>query len=98
MNISAEKALKYLLRFMDEYIEQTLYSVLEDSMEYPEHSAVAASNLVKCYIKVCHECGFNCNCVTVKEYMLKNCFSTEEIELFEKKRRQEAVCYMGEQF
>lgn len=98
MNIYAEKELRYLIRFMDEYIEQLLYSVIEDSKEHPEFSAVAANNVIKAYIKVLSDIGMKSNYTTVKEYMIDKCLSIEEIELFEKKRESESKYYRGEQF
>lgn len=98
MNVFAQKELLYLLKFMDDYIEQMLYSVLEDSIEQPEYSAVTTYNLIKCYIKVLRDCKVPCNYSTVREYMLERCFSENEIELFERKRKDEVVYYVGEQF
>ena len=98
MIISAEKELVYLLKFMDEYIEQMLYEVLNDSEEDPEYSAVAASNLIKCYSKVRFDIGLqNCD-IDVRDYMSGRCFSLDEIESFEQKREKEAKYYRGEQF
>ena len=98
MNILAEKELRYLLRFMDEYIESMLYSVLEDSFDQPEYSAVTAHNLIKCYMKVLNDCKISCNFSSAREYMIERCFSMNEIESFEQKRRAEAEYYVGEQY
>lgn len=98
MNISAEKELLYLLRVMDDFIEQKVDTVLNDSEKEPEKSAVAANNLIKCYIKVQSDIGLQTSYSNVREYMSIRGFTLEEIELFEKKRSKEAVYYRGEQF
>ena len=98
MKISAEKELLFLLTHMDNYIDQFIYEVLNDSEEAPEKSAVALNNLINCYIKVQAEMGMKLSYSNVREYLAHACCTPEEIELFEKKRAKEAVCYHGEQF
>ena len=98
MNISAEKELRFLLMWMDQYIGQLMYDVLNDSDEEPEKSAVALNNVIKCYIKVENEMGIHRGYSNVEEYLAYACCTPEEIALIEKKRAKEAVYYRGEQF
>ena len=98
MDFSAEKELRFLLMWMDQYIDDLAYVVLNDSEEEPEKSAVALNNVIKCYIKVENEMGIHRGYSNVEEYLTNSCFTPEEIALIEKKRVKEAVYYRGEQF
>lgn len=50
-NVPMEK-LMFLLQHLEGYIENAVYEVLVDSEEYPQYSAVTATNLIKCHIEV----------------------------------------------
>ena len=98
MNHNCENEIRYLLKFMDEYIEQTVYSVLEDSEENPEFSAVTATNLIICYIRVLNSLHIACSYSSVNEYLRSICLTPDEIEVFMKKRTKEAQYYIGNQY
>ena len=98
MNLYASEELYYLVRFMDDYIEQMLYSVLADSEEDPEYSAVTLFNLVKCYIKVSQDLGIHTDYSTASEYLRAQCLDETDIEILERKRQKESSYYHGVQF
>lgn len=87
-----------LLCALDGHIEDMCYAVLQDSEEDPQYSAVTASNLIKCYIEVEKALGHQLPYYSVEEYLRFNCFTSEEVELFEKKRLHESVYYRGKQY
>ena len=98
MNESTRKKLLYLLRFMDCFIEQSIYDVLLDSVEDPHYSAVTTSNLIKCYLDVMRDLGEEIDACSLTDYMIDKCFSPEEIDTFFKKQKCESDYYVGEQY
>ena len=90
--------LRYLLKYYDNSIDKYITGVLQDSAENPHFSAVAAANLIKCYIQILTELGEEPPYGSVREYMLFQAFSKEECDAFEKSRQKEAVCYRGVQY
>lgn len=92
-----EKA-KYLLMFLDWYIEHDIYGVLENSEEDPHHSAVTTVNLIKCYIDVSQALNQPLPYNSVEDFLRFKCFSEEEIREFECRRQREAVHYTGKQY
>lgn len=97
MKLNIEK-LKYLLAFMSEYIESLVENVLTDSETDPHYSAVAATNLIKCYIQILNELGEKLPYSNVKEFFQFNAFTEEEYERFEESRKKESVYYRGVQY
>ena len=90
--------LEFILRDTDFSLQMYISEVLEDSLDNPDHSAVYASNLIKCYIKVMKDLGNVLPFNDVKGYILGSGFSEEDYELFENSRKKESVYYIGEQF
>lgn len=97
MKLNIEK-LKYLLAFMDEYIESLVENVLSDSETDPHYSAVAATNLIKCYIQILNELEEKLPYSNVKEFFQFDAFTEEEYERFEASRKKESVYYRGVQY
>jgi len=93
----AEK-LTYLLDNLEYRISMDIYDVLDDSDEDPQYSAVTTANLIKCYIDVKQSLGQPPAYSTVEEFLYDNCFTPEDVELFEKKRSVEAAYYIGKQY
>ncbi len=96
-NVPMEK-LTYLLQHLEGYIENTIYEVLADSEEDPQYSAVTATNLIKCHIEVEEALGHQLPYRSVEEYLRFNCFTSEEVEIFEQKRKHESAYYIGKQY
>lgn len=88
--------LMYLLKFMDSYIEESVYNVLEDSDQDPQFSAVTTTNLIKNYAIVMKYFGVDTFYTDVKSYFEHNLFSEEEYNRFEKSRIKELEYYIGE--
>ena len=84
---------------MDFEIDRYICNVIYDSEEDPEYSAVTTSNMIKCYIDVLKCLGEDVPYSTVKEFIRHNdCYTEEEYNIFEEKRKKEAEYYRGEIF
>ena len=92
------KQLLYLLKFMDDYIENLIYDVLSDSPQDPHYSAVTACNLIKCYIKVMNENNREINYCDIKGYFENHSFTKQEYERFLESAQKETEYYIGEIF
>lgn len=95
-NISDKLA--YLLDYLNYCITMDAYGVLSDSAKDPQYSAVATANLIKCYTDVSKAIGKQISCDTVEDYLRSICFTSDDVQLFEKKRTIEAVSYTGKQY
>lgn len=98
MNAQATEKCLYLLQYLDCCINDLVCDVLDDSEEDPHYSAVTATNLIKCYIDTMEALGQPINFHNVKDYLLLNCHTPEEIQLFEEKRASESKYYIGKQY
>ena len=98
MGNSDKDKLIYLLNYLEWCIEQSVYDVLSDSVEDPEFSAVTTQNLIKCYIDVATTLELPISYRSAEEFLKEKCFSLQEIETFEARRKQEAVYYIGKQY
>ena len=56
ITINKDKLL-YILDFFDVYLMQFIQEILIDSKEYPHFSAVAANNMILCYLEIMAELG-----------------------------------------
>ena len=90
--------LKYLLNNMDCIIVELIDKVLSDSSTDPHYSAVAATNKIKCYIKIMNDLGKKLPYDDVEEFFEFNSYTKEEYNLFEERRRNEAQYYQGIQY
>lgn len=97
MDISEEK-LRYLFRFIDEFIFDSIDEVLNDSQTDPHFSAVAVSNIIKCYIDIEKELGTQLPYTDVKSFFEFNGYSKQEYEMFEKSRYKESIYYKDIQY
>ena len=97
MKLNIDK-LNYLLVFMDDYINEFVDKVLADSETDPHYSAVAATNLIKCYIQIMNELGERMPYSNVKEFFKFNAYTEEEYERSEESRKKESVYYRGVQY
>lgn len=93
-----DEKLDYLLIHMDNFIEQEIYAILNDSETDPHYSAVTANNLIICYLEVTHELGWNQKIISVEDYFRGKCFSDNEIALFDERKRKEAKYFIGTQY
>ncbi|MCR5636326.1 MAG: hypothetical protein K6F76_03990 [Clostridiales bacterium] len=97
MSIDKEK-LQCLFRFMEEYINISIYEVLNDSLEDRHFSAIAVSNIIKCYIDIENQMRVKLPYNDIKSYFEFSPFTREEYDLFEKSRLKESKYYRGKQF
>ena len=95
MDNKTQEKLLYLLKFIDDYIESSVYEVLKDSKEDPHSSAVTTTNIIKCYIDVMKHFDVELPYSNVKEYFEDNLFTDEEYKAFEDSRIKEAEYYIG---
>ncbi len=97
MDISEEK-LKYLFRFIDGFIYDSIDEVLNDSQTDPHYSAVAVSNIIKCYIDLEKELGTQLPYIDVESFFEFNGYSKQEYKKFEKSRHKESKYYKDIQY
>lgn len=97
MDISEEK-LKYLFRFIDEFIYDSIDEVLNDSQTDPHYSAVVVSNIIKCYIDLEKELGTQLPYIDVETFFEFNGYSKQEYKKFEKSRQKESKYYKDIQY
>ena len=93
-----DKYEKYLMYYMEDYISNLVYNVLQNSKEDPHYSAVTATNLIKCYLKVMKDKGIILPYNTIKEFFEYYGFTNQEYEDFEHSRLEELPIYVGEIF
>lgn len=93
-----KEKLVYLLNYLEWCIEQSVYDVLSDGVDCPEHSAVTTQNLIKCYINIASSLEMPIAYRNVEEFLKEKCFTSQEIEHFEECRAKEAVYYIGKQY
>ena len=98
MNQTSQEDLLYLMRFVDNQIEESICNVLEDSLDDPQHSAVTTANMILCYISVMRALQRALPFTDIKGYFLHNQFSIEDWEKFEKSRQKESSYYIGKQW
>ena len=97
MDISEEK-LKYLFRFIDEFIYDSIDEVLNDSQTDPHYSAVVVSNIIKCYIDLEKELNTQLPYIDVETFFEFNGYSKQEYKKFEKSRQKESKYYKDIQY
>lgn len=97
MEANSEKLL-YVLNFIDDYLNDFIYEILNDSKEDPHYSAVTATNIIKCYIDVMKDLGKSLPYSDVKSYFDFNVYTDEEYNAFEKSRKKESEYYRGVQY
>lgn len=104
ITINKDKLL-YILDFFDVYLMQfiqeilmVIQEILMDSKEDPHFSAVAANNMILCYLEIMTELGQKLPYNSVKEYFEFQGFDLEEYDAFERSRIEESAYYRGPQF
>lgn len=97
MVIDIEK-IKYFLTVMYPTMEMYVDQVLNDSKTHPEYSAVAATNVIKCYIQIMTDLGNAPAFNNVETFFKLNGYTDEEYERFEECRKKESKYYIGVQY
>ena len=97
MAIDAEKV-KYFVCMMYPTMEQYVDEVLNDSETDPEYSAVAASNIIKCYIQIMTDLDSAPSFNDVESFFKINGYTDEEYQRFEESRKKESQYYIGTQY
>lgn len=92
----SSKYIRYILEFIYSDIQELIENVLNDSISDPHYSAVAANNLMVCYLRISDHS--NTKYDSVRNFIIELGFSEAEYEIFEKKRCDESAYYIGEQF
>lgn len=83
---------------MDEYLYDSIDEVLNDSETDPHFSAVAVSNMIKCYIEIEKQLGTKLPYADVKTYFEFCAYTEDEYKLFETRRRKESEYYSDIQY
>lgn len=99
MDINKEKLL-YLLDHceIDLIIWDLINNVLNDSETDPHYSAVAVTNIIKCYIELMDELDEKLPYNNVEEFFDFNAYTEDEYKIFEEIRRKESKYYRGIQY
>ena len=97
MAIDKEKV-NYFLHMMYPTMELYVDQVLNDSETDPEYSAVAASNVIKCYIQIMNDLDNAPSFDNVESFFKINGYTEEEYQRFEECRRKESQYYIGIQY
>ncbi len=97
MIIDAEK-IKYFLTMVYPTMEMYVDQVLNDSKTDPDYSAVAASNVIKCYIQIMTDLGNPPSFNSVETFFKINGYTDEEYNRFEECREKESRYYIGVQY
>lgn len=97
MAIDTEK-IKYFFTMMYPTMERYVDQVLNDSKTDPEYSAVAASNVIKCYIQIMTDFGDAPSFDSVEGFFKLNGYTDEEYRRFEDCRKKESQYYIGIQY
>lgn len=95
MDNNIEEKILYLMNFIDDYMEKSVYKVLEDSKDDPHYSAVTTANIIKCYIDVMKHFDVELPYSDVREYFEDSLFTDEEYKAFEESRIKESEYYIG---
>lgn len=95
MDYKIQEKIMYLLKFVDDYMEHSVYEVLQDSEEDPHYSAVTTTNIIKCYIDVMKHFNVELPYSNVREYFEDNLFTDEDYIQFEASRVKEEEYYIG---
>lgn len=98
MDAELYEKLEYIFNFMDEYIDISIRAVLKDSKIYPKYSAIAVSNMIKCYISITDSMNDKLPYSDVKGYFDFNGYYPEEYQAFENSRENESRNYKGVQY
>ena len=83
---------------MEDWICQEIDNVLKDSPIDPHHSAITASNLIKCYIEISEQLGKKLPYHDVQSFFARNAYTGSEWESFEKRIEIESRYYRGIQY
>lgn len=94
----SQDCIMYLLRHMETTIEQSVYSVLNDSESDPQFSAVTTANLINCYICVMQNMQIELPYHDVFSFFQCNMISEQDYEVFIKKYNCEKTYYVGKIF
>lgn len=97
-NTDLRLSVKEFLCDFDKYIVEFIYLVLNDNSDDPDWSAVAAINMIKCYIDIESEIGVTLPYKNVRGFFEYYGFNQEQYTLFETMRSHESGYYRGVQF
>lgn len=96
--LSNNEKIIYILRFMEEYICISINEVLTDFKTDPEYSAVAVTNMIKCYIKIKNQLGENMSFCDVETFFKVKKYSEDDYMQFEESRKSESEYYRDVQY
>lgn len=88
---------RYLIYFED-YIVDFIEDVLKDSRDDPEWSAVAANNLIVCYIDIGKQVGLKIPYDDVEGFFEYNQFDKENYLIFDYLQTRESTYYRGKRY
>lgn len=97
MDLNKEQLL-YLLGFIEDYLDDFIDKVLNDSKDDPHFSAVTVSNIIECYIEINKQIGKELPYTDIKTYFSFNAYNMEEYNIFENSRIKESKYYIGPKY
>lgn len=83
MNINEEK-LRYISGFLDDSIEELIYTALDSNGKSCRYSFVTIEKIILCYIDLENALGYSYGYHNLKEYFKANLFSGKEYRRFKR--------------
>ena len=83
MNLNEEK-LRYISGFLDDSIEELIYTALDSNGKNCRYSFVTIEKIILCYIDLENALGYSYGYHNLKEYFKANLFSGKEYRRFKR--------------
>lgn len=98
LNLGDNEKICYLLSFMEDYICILINEVLTDSKTDPDYSAVAATNVIKCYIEIENQAGVELPFCNAETFFKEKNYTRGDYIQFEESRKSESEYYRSVQY
>lgn len=79
-------------------VEYYIYDIINNKESKSQYSAVYINNLILSCIQIAYDLGEPLPYQNVEGYFAEELFASEEYSIFEEKRKQESINYIGKQY
>lgn len=83
MNLNEEK-LRYIYKFLDDYVNGLLYISLDSNGKNCRYSFVTIEKIILCYIDLENALGYSYGYHNLKEYFKSSCYTWKEYRRFKR--------------
>ena len=83
MNLNEEK-LRYISGFLDDSIEELIYTALDSNGKNCRYSFVTIEKIILCYIDLENALGYSYGYHNLKEYFKSSCYTWKEYRRFKR--------------